>query len=354
MRNPGIKICSASAEANIPQVLEVLKRYLGLGLNGEIVESVTAASIVTAATDAPTPYCIDSPNQSEIFPFLGDRSMGAIRSARPTGFASLSATKHHWVAEVIVNGRAVPTVPHLAEHLVLLPQSAGSYDIRPSQHALAYSCPGSRLVIGDDINPNLSNPEIRLFETFSAVSWMAAADGFTCKLSDKGIYQRDALEKLGGISEAARIFRDLHSRAVFEQFLDHSERERGTYDRGCVLANKRTYLDLVTTQKLMGGDEEAAVKFLDKHVAAKVLYRGFVLGCTVCKHLEWYSLADLADAFRCTRCEREQTICREHWRYPAAPQIFYKLDEIIYQFLKADGDVATKVAPVVKTIFCPQ
>jgi hypothetical protein len=55
--------------------------------------------------------------------------------------------------------------------------------------------------------------------------------------------------------------------------------------------------------------------------------------------VEWYALAELADEFRCTRCGREQTIRRQHWRQPAAPQIFYKLDEIVYQFLKNDGDV---------------
>ncbi|MBZ5703504.1 MAG: hypothetical protein LAN84_16855 [Acidobacteriia bacterium] len=104
-------------------------------------------------------------------------------------------------------------------------------------------------------------------------------------------------------------------------------------------AEKRTYLDLAATAKLMGGDENAAVMLLDKLIAAKVICRGFVLGCAVCKHGAWYSLADLTDEFRCARCGRKQTISRQHWREPAAPQIFYKLDEIVYQFLKSDGDV---------------
>ena len=32
-------------------------------------------------------------------------------------------------------------------------------------------------------------------------------------------------------------------------------------------------------------------------------------------------------------------ISHQHWRHPASPQIFYKLDEIVYQFLRNDGDV---------------
>jgi hypothetical protein len=31
----------------------------------------------------------------------------------------------------------------------------------------------------------------------------------------------------------------------------------------------------------------------------------------------------------------------DHWRHPTSPQIFYKLDEIVYQFLRHDGDVVT-------------
>jgi len=210
-----------------------------------------------------------------------------------------------------------------------------------SQHALAYACPGSFLIIGDDINANLQNPEIRLFDTFTAVSSIAAANGYACQLSDKGIYQRDSFGKFGGFFNAANLLiKDKSSRAVFGKFLDHAKREQGTYDEGCVLhAEKRTYLDLAATAKLMGGDQNAAVVLLDKLIAAKVMYRGFILGCAVCKHVAWYSLADLTDEFGCTRCGREQTISRQHWREPAAPQIFYKLDEIVYQFLKSDGDV---------------
>ena len=293
---------------------------------------------MTEKTAVLTPYCIDSPNHSEIYPFMGDKSVGAIRSPRPNGFSKLNATKHRWVAEIIARSRAVPTLPHIAESLVT--PTSGTSDVRVSLQALAYACPGSFLIIGDDINANLRDPEISLFDTFTAISFIAVANGYTCQLSDKGIYQRDSFEKFGGFFKAAHLLKDKGSRAVFEKFLDHTRREQGTYDEGCVLeAEKRTFLDLAATEKLTGGDQNAAVMLLDKLVAAKITYRGFVLRCAVCKYVGWYSLAHLADEFRCTRCGREQTISRQHWRRPAAPQIFYKLDEIVYQFLKSDGDV---------------
>jgi hypothetical protein len=337
----GVKVCSLSkGTEHILEAFEVLKTDTAYGLNDERVGPVEPIHVVTEPISALTPYCIDSPNHSEIYPFLGDRSVGTIRSPRPTGFSKLSATKHRWVAEVIARGRAVPTVPHIAENLIAPPQPSGTHAVRVSQQALAYVCPGSFLIIGDDINANLQNPEIRLFDTFTAVSYIAAANGCACQLSDKGIYQRDSFEKFGGVSKAANLLKDKNSRAVFEKFLDHTRREQGTYDEGCVLdADKRTYLDLAATEKLTGGDQNAAAVLLDNLVAGKILYRGFVLRCALCKHVGWYSLADLTDEFRCTRCGRTQTISRQHWRQPAAPQIFYKLDEIVYQFLKSDGDV---------------
>ena len=169
---------------------------------------------------------------------------------------------------------------------MISPQSSGTHGTRVSQRALAYACPGSVLVIGDDINANLQNPGIGLFDIFTAASLISIANGYTCQLSDKGIYQRDSFEKLGGVSKAASLLRDADSRAVFNKFLDHTKRMPGTYDEGCVLhADKRTYLDLAAAQKLMGGDQDAATVLFDKLTAAKVTYRGFVLGCAICKHV---------------------------------------------------------------------
>lgn len=335
----GLKVCSVSKNARaVSELLEVVKRCTGFGLNDETVTTAETAAVVAGATDALIPYCIDSLNQPDIHPFLGDRSAGAIRSPRPNGFSKLNALRHRWVAEVVAGGRTVPSVPHVAENLIMARGFAGTWDVRVSQGALAYGCPGA-LIIGEDVNANLQSPEIRLFETFIAVSLIAAANGFSCQLSDKGIYQRDSLEKLGGVSGAAKLFKDCPSNAVCKKFLDHTKPKKGVYDEGCVLSDQRTYLDLKAVQKLMGEHDSTAVRLLDNLVASKVFYRGFVLGCAVCKHVAWYALAQLADDFRCMRCGREQTISRQHWHHPDAPQIFYKLDEIVYQFLKGDGDV---------------
>lgn len=219
-RESGVKVCSFSkGTGEILEAFEVIRKYTAYGLNGERVNTVEPLHVVTEQIAVLTPYCIDSPNHSEIYPFLGDRSVGAVRSPRPNGFSKLSATKHRWVAEVIARSRAVPTIPHIAEKLVTSPQSSGTYGVRVSQQALAYACPGSILIINDDMNSHLQNPEIGLFDTFTAVSSIAAANGYACELSDKGIYQRDSLEKFGGVSKAADLLREKGSGAVFQKLV---------------------------------------------------------------------------------------------------------------------------------------
>jgi hypothetical protein len=335
----GPEVCSFSKGAEyFLETFEKIKKLTGFGLNNEKVKVVTPQVVVAGAPAALVPYCIDSPNHADIYPFLGDKSVGTIRSPRPSGFSKLNATKHRWVAEIAIRNRPIPSIPNVPEQLAYSPGLSGTHDVRVSRQGLAYVCPSSLLIIGEDMGSNLQNPEIRLFDTFTAISQIAAANGYQCQLSDKGIFQQGSLEKLKGVSGAAKLLKDSHSRTVLEKFLDHKQREPGIFDEGCVL-QKRTYLDLTATRKLMGGDEDAAASLLDSLSAAKVLNRGFALCCGICKHAAWYSFADMTDEFRCQRCGRAQTLSRDHWKHPAAPQVHYKLDEIVYQFLRNDGAV---------------
>lgn len=185
---PGFKACSVSQDVSkMRDAMEILKKHTGLGMNDEKLETVEAMSVLASAVPAPIPYSIDTPNQSEVYPFLGDRSVGPIRTPKPTGFSRLNAAKHRWVAEVIAGGRSVPTAPHVAESLMLRTNAiGGAVDARVSHQALAYVCPGSFLIIGEDIHPNLRHSEIRLFDTFTAISSIAEANNYTCNSQIRG------------------------------------------------------------------------------------------------------------------------------------------------------------------------
>ncbi len=338
-RNSGPNICSVSKQnEEVLESLEVIEDRTSYGLNGDKFRPVSAELLADDPKQFLTPYCLDSPNHPQIYPFLGQRSVGHIRTAQPTGFSKLDASRHRWIAEVRLENRAIPTAPHIAEHLVIRNQSSSTYGARISRHALAYPCPGM-MTLGTDMNFNVDNPKVALFDSFTAVSLIAQASKGKCRLSDKGIDQRDSLEKFGGLSEAAALFRDRSSGALLAKFLDHEPPAKGTFDEGCMLEQRR-FLDFEAAKKIVE-DENSAASLLDKLVQKKVLYRGFALICSVCSHANWYSLASLSDEFQCTRCGRSQVISINNWKHPAAPQIFYKLDEIVYLFLENDGDVVT-------------
>lgn len=333
-------MCSQSLTSQqLAASIEFVQERTDFGLNGEKSNLILPIDMLREDRGILMPYCIDSPNQSEIYPFLGDRSAGAIRTPRPNRFSSLSAAKHRWIAEIATPSRPLPSVPHIAETLTHPRDSSGAHHSRITKQSLAYFCPSPFMTYGDDINSNLRKIEISLFDTFDAVSSLASNEGYKCRLSDKGIYQRDSFEKFGGASKAAALLRGGSTRKILMKFIDHTKPPRGVFDEGCVLADKRTYLDFAAAQKQAGGDGQAAGELLDSLVSSKILYRGFLFACGICKHAAWYSLKNISDSFRCLRCDRDQTISRRHWRHPSSPQIFYKMDEIVYQFLKSDGDV---------------
>jgi hypothetical protein len=333
-----LNLCSVSESmSKVAELPGIFQERAGFGVHGGGPTPLEPMEILYQRVPLPVPYCTDSPYQSELVPFIGRESAGPIDTPRPSGFSKLSATKHRWIAEILAGDRSVPTIPDVIQSLIA--SALSEQDARSSHQAVAYRCPGSLFTFGDDINSNLANPSVRLFDTFSAVSTMARIKGYHCRISDKGIYMRDSIEKLGGLADASKFLSSEEARALFRKFVDHEKRAKGKFDEGCVV-DGRTYLDLAAVSVLLDGDEDAAVDLLDGLVAKGVLARGFVLGCTECKNVEWYPLGDISDEFQCARCKRRQVISRRNWKHPASPQVFYGLDEIFYHFIRNNGDIS--------------
>ena len=139
----GPSVCSSSkTPEQIQDVFEILKRRTSYGLNGERFNPVTPIQAMGDSSNAAVPYCIDTPNHSEIYPFVGVKSVGAIRTPRPVGFTKLSASKHRWVAEVAAAVGRPNGSPHRRE-VVPLPGSSATYPVRVSHQAPCLHCPGS-------------------------------------------------------------------------------------------------------------------------------------------------------------------------------------------------------------------
>ncbi len=332
---PGeVRICSASSDTHLLEQ-RITPLRTALTLTGPVDD---AEGIVRSIKEPATVYCEGSPNHLEVLTFSDGNSAGPITSPFPNGLKNVYADTHRWVSEVKMLSTPIPALPGIAETLLGLPDGATAKSVRPSRGMLAYACPGDGFVVGSDLAANLPKPTITLFDLLSAVKLIAASKGFACQLSDKGIYHRDSTEKYKQNSLLAQALRSADKKSILEKFLDHTPSGKGVFNKG-VVAGGRRYLDLTATTELMGGDHESAVAFLDELVALRVAYRGFVLGCSSCKNVDWYGLAEMSDEFRCRRCSRAQILSLKNWRNPSSPQVFYKLDEIVYLFLKNDGAV---------------
>jgi len=192
------------------------------------------------------------------------------------------------------------------------------------------------MTYGQDLNLFLVRPNIYVPDTFGVVSFLLEKKAQTCLVSDKGYYAQHSVQKFGGLDRLAATLRDSRASAVLSKFLDHSQRPEGTVDQGVHLnSDRRVYLDLPAVVKLFG-DEPAGVELLDDLATREIVQRGFIFRCAYCRNSDWYSLKELGQAFDCRRCGHTQVFTRQHWKQPSQPNLYYKLDEIIYQGLTHD------------------
>jgi hypothetical protein len=125
------------------------------------------------------------------------------------------------------------------------------------------------------------------------------------------------------------------------KYLGNSKPNKGIHDEGCYLTDKRRYLNFPTVVKIIG-EEKKSQEAIEILVQIGVLYRGYVLKCGICKDAAWFGLEEVSQTFKCKRCGSPQYITSENYWYESfEPGLYYKLDEIVYQFIHHNGYVAT-------------
>lgn len=104
--------------------------------------------------------------------------------------------------------------------------------------------------------------------------------------------------------------------------------------------DQRRYLPFPAISALLGSDaaaQKGAVLLLSK----SILYRGCIYKCRSCRSADWFGLDEFSQTFKCKRCHASQQVTAEnYWYGELEPGWFYKLDEIVYQFLRHNGYVS--------------
>lgn len=216
---------------------------------------------------------------------------------------------------------------------------APSYEhgmVRASRYGLAYFNPNVLTLAGQALASNTVRPKLRPLSLLAQIEARLAPQGWSCELSDKGIYSSQTIELFGGLAETCAALRDPNQRPLLDAF--QAEDKSGKTVAGRKLSqDQRRYLSLRDIEKLLGKD--VAGPTLQQLLDKRVLTRGLSLKCQRCRQAAWYGLEDFSQQYRCRRCGLEQELRKGWWLGDEEPCWDYGLAEVVHQFLKADGDL---------------
>jgi hypothetical protein len=265
---------------------------------------------------------------------VDDKLPGYFESPVPAIFSEIVANKHRWVGEISFVGHPIPRHPDLGRRVI----EGNVYEARAGIDGVAYPCPGA-LLMGDDIELQMVRFSVSVPSSDSIFQAVFSECGYNSIISDKGAYASESTKKFGGLHQIVAVLRNPQKKSLLMKFMDDSENKQGVRDQGTFLTDdRRRYLDFGPMSVLLGGDD-AAVALIDEWIERQILYRGFIFKCARCSNTAWFSVADLAQEFKCRRCGTLQQYKQQHLIDSQEPRWQYKLDEIVFQLLKHDGEV---------------
>lgn len=259
---------------------------------------------------------------------------GWFESPVPAALHPVNPQSHRWIVDITFIKHLIPRHPALGKLAISGPNVG---DTRSGIDGVSYMCPGI-FVMGNDIESNKLLPTIYVPDAESIFRTILNDCGYQCNISDKGRYETESVNKFGGVEEIANVLRGARYRALLKKFLDKSGPQKGVYDEGDFLKDKRRYLDFAAISKLLCSTDLAR-EAIDEYVAKGILYRGYIFGCSHCSDVGWFSISDIDQTFTCRRCGTNQQYTYKSWRIPDEPSWFYKLDEMVYLMLFFNGDV---------------
>lgn len=248
----------------------------------------------------------------------------------PKSFREVQPAKHRWVTELSLSKHRLPK--HYALGWWMLgAKYFSTKDVRVSIEGPTYLCPSYFISAEHDIESSTHRPNIRIPEPLQIFQEISRTVELDVQLSDKGFYAEDTCRKLGGLTALASFLRSQEGQAFCRAFRDESRPQQNEHAKG-VLLDQRRYIDFLAMNTAIG-DPDRTRSLLDHLSRSGILYRGFVLQCEFCRNAEFFPLDRLTDQFECSRCHRKQIFTSRHWKYPDQPNLYYQLDEVVYQGL---------------------
>jgi hypothetical protein len=288
-------------------------------------------SAITKAEDTATlirfplvAYERDNFQRDILVPHSDDLSVSPFSTPKPKNFSRIHPQEHKYIAQLSAAEENPPKHFRLGDWTVA-DRRLSTLDARVGKEGPAYFCPNT-MYAGGDIDTVLWRPRLYLPPLYKTVSYLAKAEGYECRPSDKGVYAEESIAKWGDLGQIATFLRDDAKRVLLDSFLDTSS--SGPLKGACLRDDRRRYLDFSAIKARVG---DSATGLVDELISKRILYRGFIFLCGYCRSSSWFSIAEINQEFKCRRCGRTQTYTKSHWKMPDEPAWFYKLDELVYQ-----------------------
>ena len=294
----------------------------------------------TLPTHPQIAYERDNVGKARALQFADKELPGWFETPKPRNFRKIDPAEFRWIAEISIQGHAVPRHPALGAHIIR-DSRLGTLGVRAGRNGVAYYCPNMMVLYGLDVDTLLIKPKIFLPEALDIFQSVAVAAGYRCAPSQKGVFTQETTRKFGSLSALAEFLRNPSRRVLLDKFLDTRKPAEGEHDEGVLLASdRRRYLDFASIRKVVGTNEDVQ-GLIDGLVVKGVLHRGFIFKCRLCRNTDWFSVGEISDHFKCKRCGLDQIYTREHSLRDAEPAWYYKLDELVLRAHQNGFAVAT-------------
>ncbi len=241
-----------------------------------------------------------------------------------------------WMVEARVDGWSpIRASSELAAKSFLAP----SYEhgmVRATRYGLAYFNPNVMTFSGQALASNTVRPKIHPLSLLAQLQARLEPHGWSCELSDKGIYAAQTITLFGGVETTCQALRDPLLRPLLDVYQRVEKGDQVVPGR-FLSQDQRRYLSLRDVRTVVGKKNAGAA--LERLVESEVLIRGLSLKCRRCRQEGWYGLDEFSRSYLCRRCSLDQPIQKGWWLGDDEPAWLYRLAEVVHQFLVADGDL---------------
>lgn len=248
----------------------------------------------------------------------------------PRQVATATPTEMRWMTEVQARDWAAARDARLPRAL-LSEIRHGSDTMRTTRDGIAYFGPDILIFGGASLESSVIRPILHPLEVIDQVEAVLRPAGWSCTISDKGIYARESMALFRGFDGLVEAMRDPERRQLMNAFTARS-------GPGQLLTHdNRRYLTWKNLQDV--ADRFDPADALGDLLERRVLSRGIVLRCRRCRQKAWHDIAAVGEDFTCRRCRLTQPMDRESWGDYNEPRWTYQLAEVVFQFLTNNGDL---------------